>query len=176
MAGRVDPSRDLRLGLHALENGAIDPDNSSRPLRTGRLTPAGASARLSRNVGLLAKSELARLEDEVDRQRATRRDDRDPSATVTYAGRPAGDRRVDTAVAPNDEASRDRGRPLRGDPAACAGRPGRGVSRVRSGTEPFGRPEGVADRPRPRPGRAGSIPARSRDHRQPRTPRDRAGL
>ena len=104
MAGRIDPSRDLRLGLHALESGAIDREQLISAVADCASAPGRSLAEVLIERGLLSTSMLARLEDEVKKTLAVARGDRDPSATVTYAGRPGGDASDTVRVASNDGA------------------------------------------------------------------------
>ena len=99
MAGRVNPSRDLRLGLHALESGAIDREQLISAVADWATVPGRTLAEVFEERGILAGSTLAHMEQEVRRNRAVSGRDRDPSATVTYAGRPDNGRECDHGAA-----------------------------------------------------------------------------
>ncbi len=103
MAGRVDPSRDLRLGLHALESGAIDREQLISAVADWATVPGRTLAEVFEERGILAGSTLAHMEQEVRRNRAVSGGDRDPSATVTYAGRPDNGRECDHGGGASDE-------------------------------------------------------------------------
>src|SRR3954468_17354782 len=108
MAGRVDASRDLRLGLYALESGAIDQEQLVSAVRAWARSSGRTLSEILAARGVLDASALARLEDRVARDLpppggglepgpaagAPTPDRPDgaggfaPTATVAYAGRP----------------------------------------------------------------------------------------
>jgi WD40 repeat protein/serine/threonine protein kinase len=65
MAGRADPSRDLRLGLHALESGAIDREQLIRAIEVWAGSPEGTLAEIFAHGGVLDAREIARFADRV---------------------------------------------------------------------------------------------------------------
>jgi eukaryotic-like serine/threonine-protein kinase len=67
MPGRVDPSRDLCLGLHALESGAIQRDTLVSAIRAWSSAPDMTLAEFLASRGVIDKDSLARLEDHVAR-------------------------------------------------------------------------------------------------------------
>src|SRR5438128_8481827 len=108
MAGRVDPSRDLRLGLQALESGAIDREQLVSAVGAWARSPDRTLAEVLNDRGALDASTLARLEDRVTRdlellggspgvdrtveaptpERSARPGN--PDATASFAGPPLG--------------------------------------------------------------------------------------
>ncbi|MEJ7639435.1 MAG: hypothetical protein WKF75_16025, partial [Singulisphaera sp.] len=106
MAGRMDVSRDLRLGLFALESGAIDQEQLISAVRSWSQSQDRSLSAILAGRGLLDAPTLARLEDLVARSpgsadgglasgppapvRSDRPDGPEPTATFDYAGR-AGD-------------------------------------------------------------------------------------
>ena len=113
MAGRVDPSRDLRLGLHALESGAIERDRLISAVRAWDSDPDMPLAEFLAGRGVIDGDSLARLEDDIARdldvpgrgRAALDRGPRlldvpevdDPTATVAYRGLTADADRADHA-------------------------------------------------------------------------------
>ncbi len=85
MPGRVDPSRDLRLGLHALESGAIERDALISAVRAWASNPDMPLSEFLAGQGVIDRDSLARLEDHVARDL----DVPDPRPDL---GRPAGNR------------------------------------------------------------------------------------
>ena len=107
MPGRVDPSRDLRLGLHALESGAIKRNALISAIRAWAFDPALPLSEFLAGRGVIDRDSLARLEEHVARDHDVadgvpwlgRSDEdlvprlseavdvSDPTATVAYIGR-----------------------------------------------------------------------------------------
>ncbi|SIO59326.1 WD40 repeat [Singulisphaera sp. GP187] len=98
MAGRADASRELRLGLYALESGAIDDEQLISAIRAWTRSSDRALSQILVSRGLLERDSLARLEDQVTRDRerslapageatAGQPPELEPDATVAYAGR-----------------------------------------------------------------------------------------
>ncbi len=67
MAGRLDASRDLRLGLFALESGAIDQEQLVSAVRSWARSRDRSLSAILAGRGLLDAPTLARLEDMVAR-------------------------------------------------------------------------------------------------------------
>jgi eukaryotic-like serine/threonine-protein kinase len=107
MAGQADPSRDLRLGLHALESGAVDAGQLIAAIAEWASTPGRSLGEVFAKRGILERSALARLEDEANRNGTFRRGDHDPSATVTYAGRPVDGDAPDTVAGASGNLARE---------------------------------------------------------------------
>ena len=88
MAGRVDPSRDLRLGLRALEGRVIDREQLVAAVADWASSSGRTLAEiLVGAVALVDVPTLARLEEQVAADLESSRDDRrdDPDATMTVA-------------------------------------------------------------------------------------------
>ncbi|AGA27392.1 WD40 repeat domain-containing serine/threonine protein kinase [Singulisphaera acidiphila] len=105
MAGRADASRELRLGLYALESGVIDDEQLLSAVRAWARSSDRALSQILVSRGLLAVETLALLEEQITRERESSRrppptagelptpyrldrpSDLEPDVTVAYAGR-----------------------------------------------------------------------------------------
>jgi WD40 repeat protein/serine/threonine protein kinase len=90
MVGRLDPSRDLRLGLHALESGAIDKVQLLAAVADWASNPGRTMAEVLADREILAAPLLVGLADEVQKELGDSGREIDPGATVTHAGAAAG--------------------------------------------------------------------------------------
>lgn len=107
MAGRVDATRDLRLGLYALESGAINDEQLVSAVRAWARSGDRTLSAIFLSRGVLDAGTVARLEDQVTKDRelssgppgraeeahppSVREDpgpNLEPDATVAYEGRP----------------------------------------------------------------------------------------
>ena len=91
MIGRVAASRDLLLGLYALESGAIDQERLVQAVQDWSRTPERTLSEILADGGVLDPSTLAGLEDRVGRALESTSGDLEagrPGATVTYPGPP----------------------------------------------------------------------------------------
>jgi WD40 repeat protein/serine/threonine protein kinase len=105
MTGRVDASRDLLLGLYALEDRAIDRERLVSAIRTWARSPDRTLSEALADDGVLGAPELARLEDRVRRDLGSPEGVPEPAATVAYLGQPAGERREGAGRTPADAAA-----------------------------------------------------------------------
>lgn len=87
MTGRVDASRDLRLGLYALESGLIDQEQLVSAVRAWARSSDRTLSEILVGRGVLDTTSLARLEDRV-KEDLTPPDNNpaEPTATVAYVG------------------------------------------------------------------------------------------
>ena len=188
---RMDASRDLRLGLFALESGAIDHEQLVSAVRSWCRSRDRSLSAILAGRGLLDAPTLARLEDRVardpgPRERARVRDPhRRPIGPAGGPSRPRPSTTPDGLATrmpaagrsrPADPAARPSQAAISDPPAPLARRPGRGLPRLRRRAEPPRRPEGAAGPTRPRPGLAGPLPPGGGGHREAGAPRDRADL
>jgi WD40 repeat protein/serine/threonine protein kinase len=88
MAGRAHPSRDLRLGLYAFEQGAIDRNQLVAVIKEWTSVPDRPLAALLADHGGIDEAVLARLLERVASD-LDAMDALDPGATVAYVGRNA---------------------------------------------------------------------------------------
>src|SRR5882757_7797005 len=88
MAGRADASRDLLLGLYALEAGAIDRAQLVSAVRAWARSPGRTLFEVLAEGGLLDATALARLEDLVRTDLGPLDGGPESSETVAYTGRP----------------------------------------------------------------------------------------
>ncbi len=95
MAGRVDPSRDLRLGLHALESGAIDQEQLVKAIEAWAGSPEGTLAEIFAQDGVLDARAIARFADRVTRDLELLRSGRGPGLAAEGHGSRRSDRTVD---------------------------------------------------------------------------------
>src|SRR3954454_17674037 len=92
MAGRRDATRDLRLGLFALECGAIDQEQLVSAVRSWARSGDRSLSAILADRGLLDAPTLARLEDLIARNSESAEGGHapgpDPTATFASTGRP----------------------------------------------------------------------------------------
>ncbi|WP_406695285.1 protein kinase [Singulisphaera sp. Ch08] len=69
MAGRANASRDLRLGLYALESGAVDDEQLVSAVRAWVRSPDRTLSEIFLSRGQLDAGTVARLEDQVSKDR-----------------------------------------------------------------------------------------------------------
>src|SRR6185312_12192221 len=94
MVGRVDASRDLRLGLFALESGAIDQEQLVSAIRAWARSPERTLSKILVGRGLLDEAAISRLEEQVTRNletppgpdRSVPSSGLEPAATLSYVG------------------------------------------------------------------------------------------
>ena len=172
MAGRNAASRELLLGLYALESGAIDQDHLVSAVRSWSRSPEKSLSEILSGSGLVDARALARLEARIGRESGLsdgaglptedRPDQAEANLTMSYPG-PLG--------AEGGEGRGTGGARFQVGKSHAPRRAGRGLPGVRHRAEPLGRRQGTASPPRARPGLAGAFPAGGGGHREPGAPR-----
>jgi eukaryotic-like serine/threonine-protein kinase len=127
MAGRADPSRDLRLGLHALESGAIDREQLVKAIEVWAGSPEGTLAEIFAHDGVLDAREIARFADRVTRDLELLRGGPGPGLAAEVSTSERSDRPIDpNATGPFARADDDIAGHARGGHGSIgAGREGR---------------------------------------------------
>jgi len=123
MAGRVAASRELLLGLYAIEGGAIDREGLVRAVLAWSRSPEASLSEILAGRGVLDPATLARLEDRVGR-------DLGPPAVEPGPGLGAGVATVDRPDRPADTLAHP-GTPTDGSPAGDPAADGAGGRRFR---------------------------------------------
>ena len=197
MAERDAASRELLLGLYALESGAIDQNHLVMAARAWARSPEKILSEILAGSGLLDLRTLARLEDRIRRELAPNagspgpdrgsgatmgdRPDRpsgaEPAVTLDYPGSPL-DQGADAGGGPMGEAGGTGTDGRRFQVLRSRARGGLGEVFLAFDAE-LNRSVAVkelAGSTCPRPGLPGPFPFRGGGHREAGTPRDRTGL
>jgi eukaryotic-like serine/threonine-protein kinase len=90
MVGRIEASRDLLLGLYALESRAIDREQLVDAVRVWTRSPERSLSEVLGGLGGLDATTIAELEGQAARDLELPLDGPEPTATFDHAGPPAG--------------------------------------------------------------------------------------